>query len=311
MRKLYFLLFFSCFLQSIQAQHPGKVVKITVLNDASQPMPAASVQLLKHDSTLLQTQGTDRSGVAEFTGLHEDNYIIRVTYTGYEDSFTGISELQKGDFFNKTLTLKAATAVLQNVTVNTKRPFIQFRPDKTVVNVDAGITNAGATVMDVLEKSPGITIGRDGTIIMKGKPQVMVLIDGKQTQLSGAELQAYLSGISASQVDVIELIDNPGAKYDAAGNAGIINIKTKTSKQKGFNGSLSLSVGQGYYTKSNNSINLNYRTGKFNLFVNYGTRLGKERMKMYALRKYLDMNGDDSLLLQQPNVTRTNISSHN
>jgi len=311
MRKLSLLLLFFCLVQFIQAQHPGKVVKITVVNDVAQLMPAASVQLLKDDSTLLQTQGTDKSGVAEFTGLQEDNYIIRVTYAGYEDSFLGISDLQKEELINKTITLKPAAAVLKDVTVNSKRPFVQFRPDKTVVNVDAGITNAGATVMDVLEKSPGITIGRDGTIIMKGKPQVMVLIDGKQTQLTGAELQAYLSGISASQVDVIELIDNPGAKYDAAGNAGIINIKTKTSKQKGFNGSLSLSMGQGYFTKSNNSVNLNYRAGKFNLFVNYGIRLGKERMKMYALRKYFDTNGNDSLLLQQPNVTKTKISSHN
>ena len=91
----------------------------------------------------------------------------------------------------------------------------------------------------------------------------MVLIDGKQTQLSGSELQAYLSGLSASQVDVIELIDNPGAKYDAAGNAGIINIKTKTNRQKGFNGSLSLSLGQGFMTKGNNSLQYQLPGGKF------------------------------------------------
>ena len=119
----------------------------------------------------------------------------------------------------------------------------------------------------------------------------MVLIDGKQTQLGGADLQAYLSGMNASQVDVIELIDNPGAKYDAAGNAGIINIKTKKNRQKGFNGSLSVSLGQGIYTKNNNSFSINYRTGKFNLYANYGSRLGKERMKLYALRKYFDKNG--------------------
>src|SRR5688572_26771131 len=115
MLRLNFLLFFSCFLQLTQAQQPGKVVKITVINDASQPMPAASVQLLKQDSTLLQVQGTDRSGVAEFNGLQEDNYIIRVTYTGYEDTFIGVSGLQKGDLFNETITLKAASAVLQGV----------------------------------------------------------------------------------------------------------------------------------------------------------------------------------------------------
>src|SRR5688572_11527823 len=103
-------------------------------------------------------------------------------------------------------------------------------------------------------------------MIMTCKPKVMVLRDVKEAQVSGADLQAYLSGLSASQISTIELIDNPGAKYDAAGNAGIINIRTKTNKQVGFNGSLALSIGQGFFTKSNNSLNLNYRTGKFNFF---------------------------------------------
>ncbi len=311
MRKLSFSLFFICLLHFSQAQFSGKIVKITVLNDASQPMPAASVQLLKQDSTLIQTQGTDKSGLAEFTGLQEGNYIIKVTYAGFENSFINVNDFQKDNSFTRSVILKVSASTLQDVTVNAKRPFVQFRPDKTVINVDAGITNAGATIMDVLEKSPGITIGRDGAIIMRGKPSVMVLIDGKQTQLSGADLQAYLQGISASQIDVIELIDNPGAKYDAAGNAGIINIKTKTSKQKGFNGSLSLSIGQGYYFKSNNSLNMNYRNGKFNWFVNYGTRLGRERTAIGALRKYFDQNGNDSLLLEQPNTNYSKINSHN
>ncbi|MBL0154916.1 MAG: hypothetical protein IPP93_16125 [Chitinophagaceae bacterium] len=131
-----------------------------------------------------------------------------------------------------------------------------------MINPDASISNAGATVMDVLEKSPGITVSKDGSIIMKGKPSVLVLIDGKPTQLSGADLQSYLSGMSASQVDVVELIENPGAKYDASGNAGIINIKMKANRLKGFNGSLNLSVGQGFYPKTGNSLNLNYRNGK-------------------------------------------------
>src|SRR6185436_8994674 len=100
-------------------------------------------------------------------------------------------------------------------------------------------------------------------------------------------------------------------KYDAAGNAGIINIKTKTNKQKGFNGSLSFSFGQGFYPRSNNSLNINYRTGKFNLFANYGIRLAKERMKIYTIRKYHDTNGNDSLLLQQPNIDRARFTSHN
>lgn len=300
-------LFFTC---AVAAQpQPGRVAKITVWDEESRPVPAASVQLLSVDSVLLQVQGTDRSGVAEFSGLSASSYIIKITHTGYQDRMLAI-KFQRSTY-SEIVTLQSQASVLGAVTVMSNKPFVQFRPDKTVVNVEAGITNAGATVMDVLEKSPGITVGRDGTIIMKGKPQVMVLIDGKQTQLSGSELQAYLSGLSASQVDVIELIDNPGAKYDAAGNAGIINIKTKVTRQKGFNGSLSLSLGQGFMTKGNNSFNINYRAGKFNFFVNYGNRLGREKMTIYALRKYFDVNGNDSLLLEQPNVTKTKIRSHN
>ncbi|HEV7782632.1 MAG TPA: outer membrane beta-barrel protein, partial [Chitinophagaceae bacterium] len=285
--------------------------RVTVLNDAGQPMPAASVHLLKSDSTLVKVQGTDQKGVAEFSGLQGAGYLFKISYTGYENYFLHTEVLQQGQAFNKTVTLKQLVGALTDVTVTSKKPFVQFRPDKTVINVDAGITNAGATVMDVLEKSPGVTVGRDGTIILKGKPQVMILIDGKQTQLSGTELQAYLSGLSASTIDVIELIENPGARYDAAGNAGIINIKTKTSKQKGFNGSLSLSAGQGFYGKSNNSLNLNYRTGKFNVFLNYGVRLGNDKMNVTVLRKYHAANGSDSLLLDQPAFTKTGTTSHN
>jgi hypothetical protein len=293
------------------AQSHGKLIKVTVVTEQEQPLAGVTVQLRKIDSTIIQVEVSDKLGVAEFYNLSENNYLLRISHVGFQTIAFDIKNLQQKEGLSQVIRLKQATGVLGNVTVSSAKPFVQFAPDKTIVNVDAGITNAGTSVMDVLEKSPGVTVGRDGTISMKGKPQVMVLIDGKQTQLSGADLQTYLSGISASQVDVIELIDNPGAKYDAAGNTGIINIKTKKLRQKGFNGSLSVSAGQGIYNKSNNSLNLNYRNGKVNLFLNYGNNLSRDMMKMYALRKYFNQNGSDSLLLQQPNLTRTKIRAHN
>ena len=313
MRRRNFQLFWLFLLSGFAATaQPAQDRHISIQVSAEQvPLYKATVSLMKTDSTLVAIEVSDIAGKAIFRSLPAGQYMIRVTNIGYQTTFTKIIDLVNTISVQETISLQPDAALLKNVSVSSKKPAIQFLPDKTVVNVEASITSAGATVMDVLEKSPGITVGRDGTIIMKGKPQVMVLIDGKQTQLSGTELQAYLSGLSASLVSTVELIDNPGAKYDAAGNAGIINIRTKTSKQKGFNGSVSLSLGQGFFTKSNNSLNLNYRAGKFNLFANYGTRLGMERMKMDVLRKYSDSNGNDSLLLQQPNVTRTNITSHN
>lgn len=292
-------------------QPNGWSIKITVTNNSQQKLPGATVQLLKTDSSIQKSQVTDRDGIALFTQLSGNDYILQISHTGFQTEFIRVNSPGPQAEFTRQVVLQQAATMLQDVAVTSKRPFVQFSSDKTVVNVEAGITNAGTTIMDVLEKSPGVTVGRDGTISMKGKAQVMVMIDGKQTQLSGAELQAYLSGISASQVDVIELIDNPGAKYDAAGNAGIINIKTKKLRQKGFNGSASVSFGQGFYPKSNNSLNLNYRNGKINVFLNYGVRLGNEMMKMYALRTYFGQQGNDSLLLDQPNFTKTTITGHN
>jgi len=312
MQKLFLLVTFLVWGMICLAQPGGdRSVRLSVVAENGLPVPYATAELLKQDSSLVKTAVSDSSGLAEFKGIIAGSYYVRVRLIGYQSQTTGLIDLINNINGVETVVLKSQGTLLQDVTVTTKKPLVQFLPDKTVINVEAGITNAGATVMEVLEKSPGITVGRDGSIAMKGKPQVMVLIDGKQTQLNGAELQAYLSGMNASQVDVIELIDNPGAKYDAAGNAGIINIKTKKNKQKGFNGSLSLSIGQGYLFKSNSSLNINYRTGKLNFYANYSMRVGRERMKMYALRKYFNTSGADSLLLQQPNITRTNINSHN
>src|SRR5678815_3511313 len=104
-----------------------------------------------------------------------------------------------------------------------------------VVNVEASVTNMGATALEVLEKSPGITVDKDGNISLKGKDGVMVLIDGRQSYLGGADLANYLRSLNANQLDQIEIMTNPPAKFDAAGNAGIINIKTKKNKQQGYN----------------------------------------------------------------------------
>lgn len=311
--RQFFTLFISfyCCLSLLAQPGNNRQIRVKVLTEAGAGIPDATIILLRQDSSIVKNTATDLSGVALFNPLPAGNYFIRVRLLGFREYSSLLLNLAADKEITETVVLKQEHILLQDVTVTAKKPLVRFLPDKTVINVEAGITNAGATVMDVLEKSPGITIGRDGTISMKGKAQVMVLIDGKQTQLNGAELQAYLAGMNASQVDVIELIENPGAKYDAAGNSGIINIRTKKNRQKGFNGSLSLGLGQGFFTKANNSLNMNYRTGKWNFYMNYGMRGGKERMTIEALRTYFNTAGEDSLLLDQPNVTRTKINAHN
>ena len=288
-----------------------RTIHITVLNEQKTVLPGSTVYLLGADSLAIRSAATSALGVYVYKEIKAGKYLVMASQSGYNNEYSSLIDLEKNASFSTTITLKVKSSLLKDVTVVSKKPAIEFLADKTVINPDATISNAGATIMDVLEKSPGITVNKDGSIIMKGKPSVTVMIDGKLTQLSGADLQAYLSGIPASQVDVVELIDNPGAKYDASGNAGIINIKMKANKVKGFNGSLNVSAGQGVYSKTGNSLNLNYRNGKLNWFLNYGNRSSKEFQDIWTLRRYVNSNNQDSVLLEQPNFGKNSQDGQN
>ena len=251
------------------AQTPGKVTGFIKVSN-QQIINAATISLLNgKDSTLIKATVSDKNGNFLFENIKQGlTYLVSASLIGYKMVYSKPFTLSSNQ-------LSVATEVLQlipidkdlkEVTINSKKPFIERKLDKTVVNVDASVTNSGITAMDVLEKSPGVTVDKDGNISLKGKQGVMIMIDGKPSYLGGAELANLLRSMSSANLDQIEIMTNPSAKYDAAGNSGIINIKTKKSKQKGFNGNLSLGYGQGVYAKTNNSLNLNYRNGKFNMF---------------------------------------------
>ncbi|MGC4034906.1 MAG: TonB-dependent receptor [Chitinophagaceae bacterium] len=304
MRILFSLLVFlmSSYI-SIAQKQAAPTIQIVIINPAKEVLQNATVSLLKYaDSSLIKTEITNSVGSVTFPETNDDKYILRISQVNY---LLVTKQIDRNDrlLITDTIILQPVHTVLKDVTVTAKKPLIQMLPDKTIINVDAGITNAGTTVMEVLEKSPGVTVDKEGNISLKGKPNVTVMIDGRLTQLSGMELQNLLTGLSASQVEQIELMDNPPAKYDAAGNAGIINIKTKKNKQKGFNGSATIAYGQGRYQKNNNNLQLNYRNGSFNTFFNYSLNVNKGYTDLYALRTYFDKNGNSEALLEQPYYT--------
>ncbi len=138
-----------------------------------------------------------------------------------------------------------------------------------MVNIDASPTNTGLSAFEILEKSPGITIDNNDNISLKGKQGVIILMDGKPAYLSGKDLSNYLRSLPANQLDQVEIMTQPSAKYDASGNSGIINIKTKKNKANGFNGTVSSSAIFARYFKNTNSVNFNWRKDKFNIFGNY------------------------------------------
>ena len=185
------------------------------------------------------------------------------------------------------------------VTVTARKPLIEQKIDRMVVNVDAAVTNVGATALEVLEKSPGITVDKDGTISLKGKQSVQVYIDGKPAYLSGLDLVNLLSNMNATQLEQIEIMTNPPAKYDAAGNSGIINLKTKKTKQVGFNGSASATYTQGRYWRTNESLNMNYRKGKVNTFMNYSFNKSRGFQELTIHRTYLNPNETVNAMFDQ------------
>lgn len=268
MRKIQ-LLAFLVFLFTLQtkAQTASKITG-QIKDEAGKPVAAATVTLLKAaDSSLVKVAVSEAGGNYEFTGMAQGNYLVSVSSVGFAKaygsrfSYTGTENLTV-----PMISLTASSGDMTGVVVQARRPLVENKIDKMVVNVDASPTNAGATALEVLEKSPGISVDRDGNISLKGKQGIIVLMDGKQTYLSGQDLANLLRNMPASQLDQIEIMTQPSAKFDASGNSGIINLRTKKSLLRGFNGSINLSYVQGRYPKSPNSFNFNYRTGKINLF---------------------------------------------
>jgi hypothetical protein len=266
------------------------IINGTVLRPDQQKADAAIVNLLRaKDSILVKAVITDSVGQFEFLITKPDTYIISVGFVGavkyYSKPLGPINAnqiIQHG-----TIQLNPSTAsTLEEVTVTNKLPFVEKKIDRTVINPDALVTNAGTNALEVLEKSPGIQVDINGNISLRGKQGVMVFVDDKPTYLSAADLANYLRSLPSSILATIEIMTNPPAKYDAAGNAGIINIKLKRTKTKGINGGINTSYGQGVYARTNNSFNLNYRINKINFFTNLSYNINNSYQDLFIERQY-------------------------
>jgi outer membrane receptor protein involved in Fe transport len=250
----------------------------------------ATISLLK-DSSLVKVAISDQKGFYEFENLPPGKYNITISSVGFSRYLSSAIHIEAGKSQTLPLiTLQPASTDLSAITVQARRPMVENRIDKMVVNVDASPTNAGATALEVLEKSPGVTVDRDGNISLKGKQGVIVLMDGKQTYLSGQDLANLLRNMPSSQLDQIEIMTQPSAKFDASGNSGVINLRTKKILQKGFNGSINLGYVQGRYPKSPNSFNFNYRRDRFNFFTSLSYSYWTNFNDQVLLRKFRDNN---------------------
>jgi len=281
------LLCFALLLSSslVFSQSVSGVVK----NDRSEPLAGATVHLKNVRDSLIGTVATRANGQFRIENRQQGSFILSVEAVGQLPLRINI-EISGDTSINNISLQPAAAKELGNVVVRSKKPLLEHSIDKTTVNVDAMISSSASNILDVLSRTPGVTVDNNGGISLNGKGGVLVLIDGRQTYMSAQDLAAYLKSLPGATLDKIELIDNPSAKYDAAGSA-VINLQLKKNRAAGWTGSLSAGYTQGTYGRQNYSGNINYHYKKINLFGNLGHNHDKSFSNDVFHRNYYNADG--------------------
>ncbi len=259
------------FAASISAQRiTGKLI-----SDQGEAVPYAAILLATpSDSSLVKATTSLEDGTFLFKEVASGAYLLIISSLGFSD-FQKQINLANTDLPLGSIIVSAATEQLNEVEVVSKKPIIQVLADKTVFNVQNTINATGTSAFELLRKAPGVIIDNNGGIVLEGKSGVQIFIDGRISVLQGQDLANYLESLQATDIEAVEIITQPSSKYDAAGNAGIINIKLKKDKSLGTNGSSIAGLTVGDFARTNSSINFNNREKKGNLYGTYSNRFGK------------------------------------
>ena len=296
-----------------------------MVKDSKNKTPIAFVNITikkNTDSSFITGTITNEEGRFSFADIKSGNYFIQLSYSGYTIKMQPLLVGSLSAFLDiGIIEMQQETKQLQDVIVASKQEDVSNKMDKKTYSVAANISQSGGSVLQALKNLPSVTTTQDGKVELRGSDKVAILIDGKQTALTGFGSQTGLDNIPASAIERIEIINNPSAKYDANGNAGIINIIYKKNKQQGFNGKVGFTTGLGALwqkkenlpnirpqyqatPKINPSLSLNYRKNKVNAFLQadwlYTQTLNKNE---FVTRTY----SNDTIINQQ---TKRNRNTH-
>ncbi len=305
---VFFLSFFS--VQSAFSQNTLRL-EGRIVNENKEALPYANVSLHKaQDSALLKATLTDSLGLFAFENIPISAYFLKMSCVGHQGLVKEVIILENNLVAFAEYQL-APNSQLEGVTVLSKKNFIERKIDRTVIVPDALISNAGLSALEVMEKAPGLQINEDGNIQLIGRSGVMIFLDGKPSYMAADALANYLRGLPAGSIEAIEIMPVPPAQFDAAGSAGAINIKLKKNIQKGLNGGLSLSLRQGFYGRTTNSLHLNYRVNKLNLFSNLNYSVIRQLQDINIYRNYLGDTGNLQAQLSQNSFLKDLITNLN
>ncbi|MFN8347032.1 MAG: TonB-dependent receptor [Spirosomataceae bacterium] len=244
-------------------------------NEQNEGIPFATATLFKvSDSSLVKVESCTENGHFKMNGIDPENYYLVISSVGFQKYRSTNFRLMDTNIDFDSFILRSDNQ-LSEVKVKAQKSLVEVLSDKTVFNVQGSLSATGTTGLELLRKSPGVVLDNNENIILEGKTGVRIFIDGKPSVLQGSDLNQYLKSLQASDIEAIEIITQPSARYDASGNAGIINIKLKKDKRFGTNGSIALGYGYGYYGKLNGSVSFNHRNRKTNFFGTYSNRTAR------------------------------------
>jgi hypothetical protein len=296
---LFLLIIFSGIITAQQNFIEGQIA-----DDQGNPIEFVNVLLFNAgDSSFVKGDYSEEGGFFQFSDLKQGKYFVSASMVGFNEVYSPIVSLAEKPVKSINLVLTEGL-VMDEIMVVAKKPFIEMEAGKIVVNVENSAVNAGNSALEILAKSPGVSIDKDNNISLRGRQGVLVTINGKQQHLSGAEISQLLETLPAENINKIEIINNPSAKHDAEGNSGIINIQLRKNENLGTNGQYNAGIRQGqrltYYT----GINLNYRSDKLNIYGG-GNYYNSERYQDLSLYRTIPFSSGTTIF-DQNNIMETN-----
>ena len=299
-----FALLFICSEAQTQSTISG-----TIQDSLDRKLDNVNVLLLRAtDSGLVKGMLTDANGYFLFKNIQTGNYFIKSSFTGLSPYSSEVFFISGGNNKNiGTIHLYQKTQQLDEVKVAAKKPLLEQKIDRLIINVENSITSSGSTALEILERSPGVIIDHQNNLMsMNGKDGVVLMINGKMSHLPVSAVVEMLSGMSSANIEKIELITTPPASFDAAGNAGYINIVLKENNNIGTNGSYNLTMGYGKGLLSAAGINFNHRKDKINI---YGDASYSRKKGPFGVNGYSEIRNDGNVFDKYFNTDRTDTTT--
>jgi hypothetical protein len=282
------------FLIGVQGQ--SGTISGKLFDENSEPIMFANVILkLQENGEIVKVETSDENGSFNFVNVSNQNYLLTATYVGYDDLVINDLNVEKGDVNLGELNMNVSSVQLETAVITAQRALVEIKPDRTVFNVQGTVNSAGDNGLDLLRKAPGVLVDNNNNVSVLSRTGVMFYVDGKRLPLSGEDLSNYLQNIPAEQIDRIDIITNPGAKYEAQGNAGIIDIRLKKDDTIGYNGVINATGSVGMYARGNVGFSGNYRNKRMNVFGSVGANMGDFYNRMSFL------NEQNGLVLRETN----------